>query len=105
MGGAVSNEGRVEVCFNNQFGTICDDNWGDLDAEVACAQLGFSREGQFQVKGLVFWRKSIVVGFACTREGAWHPLWGLLTFRVANVLRMPHKFVSRSPTLSPNLQR
>ena len=33
----------MEICVNNQYGTICDDNWGDRDAAVVCAQLGFSR--------------------------------------------------------------
>ena len=46
VGGAIPSEGRLEICFNNQFGTICDDGFGREDAEVACAQLGFSRSGQ-----------------------------------------------------------
>ena len=46
MGGELANEGRVEICFDNQFGTVCDDGWGNSDAAVVCAQLGFSREGK-----------------------------------------------------------
>ena len=42
MNGSTSSEGRIEICYNNTFGTICDDQWGRLDAEVACRQLGFS---------------------------------------------------------------
>ena len=35
-------EGRVEVCFEDHWATICDHQWNEEDAEVVCRQLGHS---------------------------------------------------------------
>ena len=43
IGGSLPTEGRVEVCRNDAWGTVCDDSWSDVDASVACRQLGYSR--------------------------------------------------------------
>lgn len=40
--GTTENEGRVEICFGNEFGTICDDSWDRKEATVVCRQLGYS---------------------------------------------------------------
>ena len=39
--GSTSFEGRVEICIDGTYGTVCDDFWDDNDAEVVCRQTGY----------------------------------------------------------------
>ena len=40
--GEVEHEGRLEMYYDGQWGTICNDYWTNEDADVACKQLGYS---------------------------------------------------------------
>ena len=45
VGGVTDNEGTVEVCLNNAWGTICHNSWSSVDASVVCGQLGYQPTG------------------------------------------------------------
>ena len=42
VGGQNKYEGRVEVCNNEEWKTVCDRGWREEEAEVVCRQLGYS---------------------------------------------------------------
>ncbi len=43
--GGTARAGRVEVCRNNVWGTVCNTGWDRLEAIVVCRQLGQSASG------------------------------------------------------------
>ena len=45
VNGANQREGRVEVCLNGVWGSVCDDSWDDDDAGTVCTGLGYPRRG------------------------------------------------------------
>ncbi len=41
VGGAIINEGRVEICLDNVWVTVCDEGFDTSEAAVVCRQLGY----------------------------------------------------------------
>ena len=51
MNGSRPHEGRVEICFNETWGTVCDQisryySWNHSQADIVCKQLGYSQAGK-----------------------------------------------------------
>ena len=44
--GSSYSEGRVEVYYRGEWGTVCNDGWNDVHASLVCVQLGFGSSGK-----------------------------------------------------------
>ena len=40
--GPLESAGRVEICINGVWGTVCDEGWDTNSSRVVCRQLGYS---------------------------------------------------------------
>lgn len=47
VNGQSTSEGRVELCYEGQWGSICSSSWDNNDAKVICRQLNYTTVGQY----------------------------------------------------------
>ena len=46
MDGVIQQEGRIEVCSNGVWGSVCDQAWDKTDAHILCQELGYGDLGK-----------------------------------------------------------
>ena len=59
-GGSQASGGRVEVCIEQSWTTICDVYWDNQDASVLCRQLGFSPYGILAMHWFIVIKQSLL---------------------------------------------
>ena len=42
--------GHVEVCYDSVWGRVCSSGWNNLDAAIACTQLGYNSLGMTSLR-------------------------------------------------------
>ena len=46
MNGYSEYNGRLEMCVNEKWGTICDERFGSEEADATCGALGYKNSGR-----------------------------------------------------------
>ena len=78
VGGASEFEGRVEIYYNNNWGTICDDHWTINEATVICRSLEGSGVNQILVDTTRYVYSQSAILFNCviitSSDLVWDPV-------------------------------
>ena len=69
--GIIDQEGRVELCHDGVWGSICNTGWDKTDALIICQQLGYAKTGNFTMTyyllstTVIFWMDVALHSFHC----------------------------------------
>ena len=77
VGGDYTNEGTVEVCYDNLWGLVGDTGWNDGDAKVVCNQLGRA-DGSKSLNSVlvhVYYDDMICLFLYSCSTNTWFTLW------------------------------
>ncbi|XP_031560314.1 deleted in malignant brain tumors 1 protein-like [Actinia tenebrosa] len=74
----------IQVYYNGQWGTVCDDSWNMNDAKVACRQLGYAKAANYwwyngQGEGPVWLDDMRCTGSEASLLDCPHPGWGVVS--------------------------
>ena len=58
VGGILPHRGRVELCTNGGWSTLCNNQWDRNDAAVVCRQLGYRSAGVKLKHSCLSWMNS-----------------------------------------------
>ena len=72
--------GRVEVCINGTWGTICDHHWTQQEASVACSHLGYSPYGIHYICLCYVWNLILYLGAMATTNLFLNYVWPIGLF-------------------------
>jgi deleted-in-malignant-brain-tumors protein 1 len=54
VNGAGPYEGRVEICYNGEWKSVCQRWWSSANAKVVCTQLNYPPQGIIQCHVIIY---------------------------------------------------